>query len=83
VSRCDVCMRDVDDGVSCGECCDTDFYATHGEQRAIAAVVAMLREAPRAGGVLLSIGSSQDIARLADAIERGDWRVYLPQDPTR
>jgi hypothetical protein len=35
-------------------------------------IVAWLRTTPRACGVLLSIDSSQTIARLADAIERGE-----------
>ena len=38
-------------------------------------IVKWLRVTPRARGVLLGIGSSQDIARLADAIERGEYRV--------
>jgi hypothetical protein len=38
-------------------------------------IVKWLRVTPVARGVLLGIGSSQDIARLADAIERGEYRV--------
>lgn len=35
-------------------------------------IAAWMRVTPRACGVLISIASGQDIARLADAIERGD-----------
>ena len=38
------------------------------------AVGEFLRMTPRACGVLISINSSQDIARLADAIEHGEHR---------
>ena len=44
------------------------------ENARIEALISWLRTTPRAGGVLLSIGSSQDIARLADDLESGAWR---------
>jgi hypothetical protein len=46
----------------------------HNREGTEAAIAAWLRSTPRAGGVLVGIGSSQDIARLADAIERGEHR---------
>lgn len=45
-----------------------------------AVVVAWLRVTPRACGVLVDIASSQDIARLANAIEAGD-HVRERNDP--
>lgn len=42
-----------------------------------AKIVAWLRSTPRAGGVPISIASSQDVARLADAIEAGE---HVPSD---
>jgi hypothetical protein len=35
-------------------------------------IAAFIRTAPRAGGALISVDSSGDIARLADDIERGE-----------
>jgi len=45
---------------------------TAGRKAERAAVVAWLRVTPRVGGTLVSIAASQDIARLADGIERGE-----------
>lgn len=47
----------------------------NGEVSAQTHIAAWLRTTPRAGGVQINIGSSQDIARLADAIEAGEWRT--------
>jgi hypothetical protein len=52
------------------------------EHRTIAAVVEWLRTTARAGGVLISISSSQDIARLADELVRGAWREVVPTGST-
>jgi hypothetical protein len=44
MSRCDNCMRDVDDGVSCGDCTDTDFWERRGYAKGRAAGIAQGRE---------------------------------------
>jgi hypothetical protein len=36
MSRCDICMRDVDGGVACGECCPDEEAAVRREQARIA-----------------------------------------------
>lgn len=64
-----------DTGHAKPECCE-------GEERAtVEAIVAWLRSTPRARGVAVSIESSPDIARLADAIERGEWRRSTSPPP--
>jgi hypothetical protein len=49
---------------------DAFAFATHREATE-AAIVAWLRTTPRACGEVISIHSSTDVARLANAIERG------------
>ena len=51
------------------------WAASRSRRAARREIVKWLRVTPMARGVLLGIGSSQDIARLADAIERGEYRV--------
>ena len=53
----------------------TDAVCTPPVSAEVMEIVKWLRVTPMARGVLLGIGSSQDIARLADAIERGEYRV--------
>lgn len=54
----------------------------HGRREERAAVVAWLRTTPRARGVLISIHSSQCVARLAEGVERGE-HVPEPDDGGR
>jgi phage FluMu protein Com len=53
----------------------TDVVCMRSVSAEVREIVEWLRVTPMARGVLLSLGSSQDIARLADAIERGEYRV--------
>ena len=53
----------------------TDAVCTPPVSAEVMEIVKWLRVTPMARGVLLGIGSSQDIARLADAIERGEYHV--------
>ena len=51
-----------------------DRAITETEKRVEREIAKYLRMTPRAKGVQISINSSQDIARLADDIESGDYK---------
>lgn len=72
MSRCDICERDVDTGVSCGEC-----QTNADEEQALAAewiAVWLERRVARREFGTITIGEYRRIEMLATEIRAGRWK---------
>ena len=73
---CDICNQHIwiNQGTASVHTACLDAIRADERAKVEAEVVAYLRQTPRASGQLISIESSNDIARLAQDIERGEHR---------